>query len=140
MLLFHTFDVRAKLAQLFIEMFVTAVDMINAPDFGHAIGLSTRQHERRGGPQIARHDRRTVEAIDALNDRGRAFDLHLRTHPLQLRDVHVTLRENVFGDDADSFRGGKKCAHLRLHVGRETGIRLGNEVEWSGYRAVRRNA
>ena len=38
-LLFHTFDVRAKLAQLFIEMFVTAVDMIDAPDFGHAIGL-----------------------------------------------------------------------------------------------------
>jgi hypothetical protein len=36
---FHSFDVRAELAQLLIEMFVAAIDMIDAADFGHAIGL-----------------------------------------------------------------------------------------------------
>ena len=60
------------------------------------------------------------------------FDLHLRAHPLQFRDMHVALRKNVFRDHADPFGRGKQRAHLRLHVGRETGIRLGHQLERLG--------
>ena len=128
-LLFHALDVRAELAQFFVEMFVAAIDVIDAADLGHAIGLQARQDERGGGAQIARHDRRADQSIDALDHRGRAFDLHVRAHALQFRDMHVALRENVFRDDADSLGRREQRAHLRLHVGRKTGIRLGREFE-----------
>ena len=57
-LFFHTFDVRAKLAQLFIEMLVAAIDVINAAHFGRSLGFQAGEDERGGGAQIARHDRR----------------------------------------------------------------------------------
>ena len=46
--------------------------------------------------------------------------------------MHVALRKNVLRDHADAFGRGKQRAHLRLHVGRKTGIRLGRELEWLG--------
>ena len=64
-----------------------------------------------------------------VNHRGRAFDLHLRAHAFQFREMHVALRKNIFRDDADAFGGGKQRAHLRLHVGRKTGIRFGRDLE-----------
>ena len=92
------------------------------------------QDERGRGAQIARHDGRAGQSFDALDDRGRPFELDVRAHALQFGHVHVALRENVFGDHADAFGGGKKGAHLRLHVGGETGIGLGRNLERSASR------
>jgi len=38
-LFFHTFDVRAKLTELFVEVLITAINVINAPDFRDAVGF-----------------------------------------------------------------------------------------------------
>ena len=45
-LFFHTFDVRAKSTELFVKMFVTAIDVINPPNLRCAFRLQTRQHQR----------------------------------------------------------------------------------------------
>jgi len=57
-LFFHTFDVRAKLTQLFVEMLVTAVDVINPAQLGDPVRLQTGENERSGSAQVTRHDRR----------------------------------------------------------------------------------
>ena len=44
-LFFHTFDVRAKSAELFVKMFVTAIDVVNPEDLRCAFRLQTRQHQ-----------------------------------------------------------------------------------------------
>ena len=33
--------------ELFVEMFITAIDVINASNFRRALGLQPRQHQRR---------------------------------------------------------------------------------------------
>ena len=88
--------------ELFVEMLVAAVDVVDAVDFGDAFGLQAGEHERRRGAQVAGHHGRAAQSLDALDDGGGAFDLDFRAHALQFRDVHVALRENVFGDDADA--------------------------------------
>ena len=43
--------------------------------------------------------------------------------------MHIALRKNILRDGADSFCSGEKRAHLRLHVGRKTGIRFRRDLE-----------
>src|SRR5204863_7567498 len=38
-------DVRTEFAQLFIEMFVAAIDMIDAAHFGDSVGIHPREHQ-----------------------------------------------------------------------------------------------
>ena len=38
-LAFDPLDLGAELAQLFVQMFVAAIDVINTADFGHAVGF-----------------------------------------------------------------------------------------------------
>ena len=128
----------AEFAQLLVEMFVAAIDVINAAHFRNSVGFQSRQHERGRRAQIARHHRRARQFLNAGNDRGRTFQLHMRAHALQLGDVHVTLRENIFRYHADAVGSGKQCAHLSLHVSRKTRIWLRHEFERLRC-AVRRN-
>ena len=64
-----------------------------------------------------------------MDDSGCALELHVGAHPLQLSHVHIALRKNILRDGADSFCSGEKRAHLRLHVGRKTGIRFRRDLE-----------
>ena len=43
---FDALDVRAEFAQFFVEMFVAAIDMINAAHLSDSFGLQSRQHQR----------------------------------------------------------------------------------------------
>src|SRR5690348_4357913 len=97
-LFFHTFDVRAKLTQLFVEMLVAAVDVVNATNLRHSLRFQSGENERGRGAKIARHYRRPEKSFHSVDDGSGAFNLHLRAHALQFRNMHVTLRENVFGN------------------------------------------
>ena len=44
-LLFHSLDVRAELAQLFIKMFVATVDVVNAANFRNSVRLQSGEHQ-----------------------------------------------------------------------------------------------
>ena len=117
---FYPLDVRAEFAQFFIEMLVAAIDVIDAADFSNSVGLQSRKHQRGRRAQVARHYRRAEKTIHALDHRGRPLQLHLRTHALQLRHMHVTLRKNIFRHGTDALARGEQRAHLRLHVSRES--------------------
>ena len=43
--------------------------------------------------------------------------------------MHVALRKNSLRDHGNALRLGKKRAHLRLHVGRKSGVGEGGEFE-----------
>ena len=116
---FDAFDVRAERAELFVEMLVAAIDVIDAADFRDAFGFQPREHQRGGGAQIARHDGRAEKLFDAWITAVGPSICTCAPIRFNLREMHVALRENVFRDDADAFGRGKQRAHLRLHVGRE---------------------
>src|SRR5882724_11869813 len=79
---FYTLDVRAEFAQFFIEMFVAAVDVIDAAHFGNSVRLQSRKHQRGRRAQVARHHWSAKEMIDALDHRSRAFKIDMCAHPL----------------------------------------------------------
>src|SRR5207248_4624723 len=78
---FYAFDVRAEFAQFFIEMFVAAVDVIDATYFGNSVCFQSRKHQRSGRAQVARHHWSAEEMIDALDHCGRAFKIDVCAHP-----------------------------------------------------------
>src|SRR5438132_9319608 len=78
---FYALDVRAEFAQFFIEMFVAAVDVIDATHLGNSVCFQSRKHQRGRGAQIARHHWSAKEMIDALDHRGRAFKIDMCAHP-----------------------------------------------------------
>ena len=61
----HAADVRAELAQLFLDVLVAAIDVVDALDVGRALRHETREHEARRGAQVGRHDRRARQARHA---------------------------------------------------------------------------
>src|SRR5438128_12102029 len=99
---FNALDVRVEFAQFFIEMFVAAVDVIDATHFCNAVCFQSRKHQRGGGAQIARHHWSAKEMIDALDHRSRAFKIDMCAHPLYLSDMHVPLRKSTLCHDADA--------------------------------------
>ena len=50
-------------------------------------------------------------------------------HALELRDMHEALWEDSLGHDAGAVHGRQHCAELSLHVGRESGVGEGLQVQ-----------
>ena len=103
--------------------------MIDAVHFRDAIGLEAGEDERGACAEVARHHGRAAQAFHAFDGRRVAVERDVRAHALQLADVHVALRKNRLADDADAARAAQQRAHLRLHVGRESGVGLGGEAQ-----------
>src|SRR5262245_37585532 len=66
-------DVGADALQLLLDAFVAAVDVVDAPHVGVALGDEARQHEAGRRAQIAGHHRRAAQVAGALDDRARAL-------------------------------------------------------------------
>ena len=56
------------------------------------------------------------------------MNLDLGAHPAQLGDVHVAILEDRFLEEAFARRHAHHRHELRLHVGREAGMRRGRDV------------
>src|SRR2546430_16360279 len=93
---FHAFDLSAELAQFLIQMFVAAIDVINAADFGDSVRFQSGKHERGRRAQIARHHRRAKEPINALDHGGWAPKNDICAPALWLCPPHVAPPEKVF--------------------------------------------
>src|SRR2546423_14185232 len=90
----QTIDARADGAQFRLDLFVAAINMIDALDERLAFGDKTGQHERRGGAQIRRLHARARQGRRAGDDGRVAFDAYARAHALQLADVRKTVLED----------------------------------------------
>src|SRR2546430_13597738 len=70
------------ISQFFVEMFVAAIDVIDAAHFGNSVRLQSGKNQRGRRAQVARHHWSAKEMIDALDDRSRTFKIDMCAHTL----------------------------------------------------------
>ena len=103
--------------------------MVHAAHDGFALGDQAGDHQGRAGAQIGGHHRGAGEHLDAAHDRRVAVRLDVGAHAQQLGHVHEAILEDGFGEHASAPRAGHQGHELRLHVGREAGVRRGRHVD-----------
>ena len=114
--------------QFFFDVFVAAVDVVDAVDDGLAVGDEGGEDERGGGAQVAGEDGGGAERSFAADDGAAAFDFDVCAHADQFLGVHEAVLENIFGDDRSAFGLRGQRHELRLHVGGESGKFFGGHV------------
>ena len=88
-----------------------------------AFGDEAGDHEARGRAQVGRHHVGARQLGHARDDRGVAFDLDVGAEPPQLLHVHHPVLEDRLGDHRRAVGARRERHELRLHVGREPGMR-----------------
>ncbi len=73
---------------------------------------------------------------DAADDRRGAVDIDPGAHAGQFRNMHEAVLENGLGNHAGPFGGGHQGHQLGLHVGGETGIGFGHDIDAADADAV----
>ena len=129
-----------ELEELFVDVLVAAVDVIEARDRGGAFGGESGEDESSGRTKIAGHHGGGGELFYAFDDRGAAIDIDVGAHTFHFRAVHEALREDGVLYDGNAGRGGEHGSHLRLHIGRVAGIGRGVDFGTNGiFAAMNRN-
>src|SRR5437762_8181393 len=75
------FDGGAAGGKLVFQPLEATIEMIDAIDHGLAFGSQRSNHQRDGGTQIGRHDRRPFERVNSLNGGALATELDARAEP-----------------------------------------------------------
>lgn len=88
--------------EFFFEGGVAPIQMMNASDFGGALGSERSQYQRRAGSQVRGHHGRSGQPRYSLNDGGSAADANVGPHPNQFRSMPEAIREDPVGDHAGS--------------------------------------
>src|SRR5689334_21177306 len=110
----QSFDPCAAGGELFFELLVAAIEMVNAIDDGLALSREPRQHERDGCAEIGRHYRGAGEARHAAHHRRCAMDIDVGAHATELRYMHEAVLEDGLGDHRRPFGRGHRRHHLCL--------------------------
>ena len=124
----EAFDVGAEGGEFLFDVFVAAVEVVDAADGGGAVGDESGDDEGGAGAQVAGHDGCAGEVFDALDDGAGAFFADICSHAVEFGDVHEAVGVDAFGDDADAVGKGEDDGHLGLEVGGEGGEGAGDEV------------
>ena len=66
--------------------------------------------------------------MHAVDDSGLALDLDVRAHAAKLGRVAEAVVIDALGHKAGAVGGGQTDGDLRLHIGREAGVRHGLDV------------
>src|SRR4029077_8306995 len=107
-----------------------AVQMINSVYLGGSLGRQTRNNQRGGCPQIARHYRRAAQGLAALDDRAGPLDGYVRSESSQFRNVREAGFKDPLSDDADPRRENHQGHHLSLNIRWKTGVGQGGDIDW----------
>ena len=73
-------DATTQTPQLFFDVLVTAIDVVDAIDYGLAIGNEACQHQAGGGTQVSRHYLGTAQVQGIPADGGVALQLDVGSH------------------------------------------------------------
>ena len=128
----YPLDFRADLAEFFLDVFVAAVEVVDAFDDGFAAGDQACHDEAGGGAQVGCHDDGAGEFFHAFDEGGVAFGGDVRAHAVEFGNVHEAVFKDGFDDAAVAFGNGVHRHKLRLHVGREAGVDDGADVHCFG--------
>src|SRR4051794_32268375 len=72
LLFLDALNVRANRSELLLDLFIAAIDVVNAVNAGGSLGDQAREHQCRRGAQVAGHDAGALQFLDALDDGGGA--------------------------------------------------------------------
>ena len=97
-------DLGSYCAQLFFDVFVATVDVIDAIDDGFSVGDQCGEDKRGRGAQVGGEYGGGAQRSLAANYRAASFNFYVRTHAHQFLSVHETVLEDVFGDDRGTVR------------------------------------
>src|SRR5947209_16563183 len=86
-LLLDALDVRADGGELLFDLFVPAIDVVDAVDAGGAAGDHAGQDQGGRGAEVAGHDACALHLLDALDDGGGAFLSDAGAHSVEFTDV-----------------------------------------------------
>src|SRR5712691_6465131 len=121
-------DLGAYAFEFFFDIFVSAVDVVDAIDDGFAFRDQSGQDQGRGSAQIGSlHGGRAQRCFPA-HDGAAAFDLDIGPHAHQFQNVHETVLENIFDDDRRSLGLRSQRHVLGLHVSGKSRVLFGCDV------------
>lgn len=96
----EAFDGGTEVAEFLVDVFVTAIEVIDSVNDGSALCGEASDNEGGASTEIGGHDGRTVEPFDAVDDGTGAFDGNAGSHAFEFWDVHEAAGVDAFGDDA----------------------------------------
>src|SRR4029079_18233962 len=91
-------NVCTESAELLLDPFVAAVEMVDATDLCGVVGGETREDQRDARPQIRRHDGSARQSYDAAHHGIVALDRNVRAETHELERVHEAVLEDRLGD------------------------------------------
>lgn len=115
----ETLDGGAEGLKFAVDVFVAAVEVVDALDDGLSFSCEACEDEGSAGTEVGGHDWGAVEFFDAVDDGAGALDGDLSAHAFEFGDVHEAVWINAFGDDAEAWGEGHEGGDLGLEVGGE---------------------
>ena len=102
--------------------------MVDAFDNGFTACYQAGDDEAGGGAQIGCHHGCAGEFFHTVYESGIAFGGNIRTHAVELGNVHEAVFKNGFNHFGRTFRHSVHGHKLSLHVGGEAGMFGGADV------------
>src|SRR5579883_254955 len=124
----HAANLRANTTQLFLDVLVPAVHVIDAVKYGFAVSHHRCKHQRSRSPEVGAHDRCSRERRFAPNSSRAPIHLDVRAHADQLLHMHEPVLKDILCHDRSPLSLRRQRHVLRLHVGRETRIFLSRNI------------
>src|SRR5208283_787954 len=124
----HTADLGTDVAELFFEVLVAAVEVVDAVKNGFSVGDEGGEDERGAGAEVGAHDGGGLQFAGAADGGGAALHGDGGSHAVEFLDVHEAVLEDVFGDGGCAVGLRGEGHELGLHVGGEAGELLGGDV------------
>ncbi len=113
------FDTGADCAELFFDLFVAAVDVVDAVNPGCVVGDKRGEDEPRAGAQIGGSDGCSAQRCRPGDGRQIAIDYDVGAHAHHFAGVKIAIFENGFAHARDAVRLRGQRHELSLHVGGE---------------------
>jgi len=122
-------DIGAKLAKLSYNIIISTLDLVDAFNDGGVFSCESRDYHSRACAEIVTDERCAREGSATANYCMIGVNLNVCAHLRQLIHKLESAIEYVFYDVRGSFCEAEHSRELRLHIGSESGIRLGVDAD-----------
>ena len=119
---------RAECGEFADDILITALDEVRVLDERHALGAHGSNNHCCACAQITGTDLAAVQRLHAVDNGGLPFYLNVCAHAAKFGGVAEAVVIDALGHKTGADCSSKTDRDLRLHVGREAGIRHGLDV------------
>lgn len=126
--LWVTLDAGSELLQLDVHLLVAAIEMLYFVDLCGAVCRECGDNQCGTGTEVCSAYGATVEFWNSVNSGSSVFKSDGSAESIEFVDVLKAFREHAISDGTGSRGDAEQCSHLGLQVGRESGVRFGDDV------------